>query len=103
MAKIRKGDLVEVRKGKDRAKRGKVLTVRPQSERLVVEGLNLTRRHRRARKAGQKGQIVSLPRQIPFANVMLICPGCNKASRIGAQQREKMKLRVCKRCNNEFA
>lgn len=103
MFKIKKGDLVEVSKGKDRGKRGRLLAVRPQDRRVVVEGLNLVRRHRRPRKAGQKGQIVSLPRAIPASSVMAVCGACGKPVRIGIRLAEGSKSRVCKKCGHKFS
>jgi large subunit ribosomal protein L24 len=101
--KIRKGDLVEMRVGKDRGKRGRIIEVRPAERRVIVEGLNLVRRHRRPRRAGQKGEIIALPRPVPVSNVMLVCPACDAATRVGVRRVEDSKLRVCKRCGHEFS
>lgn len=100
--KIRRGDTVEMRKGKDRGKRGKVLEVRPRDMRVVVEGLNTVKKHRRPRRAGQKGEIVMLPRAVPVSNVMLVCPSCSAPTRTGIRRTDSLRLRVCKRCGYEF-
>jgi large subunit ribosomal protein L24 len=100
--KIRTGDMVEMRKGKDRGRRGKVLEVRPKDMRVVVEGLNIVRKHRRPRTAGQKGEIVALPRAVPIANVMVVCPSCNTPTRVGISRADSSRWRVCKRCGHEF-
>jgi large subunit ribosomal protein L24 len=77
--------------------------VRPWDMKVLVEGLNLVRRHRRPRKAGQKGQIVSLPRPVSISSAALVCPNCAKPVRVGFQKSETSKLRVCKRCKNTFS
>lgn len=100
--KIRTGDMVEMRKGKDRGKRGKVIAVHPKDMRVVVEGLNLVRKHRRPSRTGQKGEIVTLPRAVPVANVMLVCPSCNTPTRVGITRTGSSRFRVCKRCGHEF-
>lgn len=100
--KIRTGDTVEMRKGKDRGRRSKVLEIRPRQMRAVIEGLNTVRKHRKPRRAGQKGEIIALPRAVPLANVMLVCPSCSKPTRLGVSRRDSSRLRVCKRCGHEF-
>jgi large subunit ribosomal protein L24 len=100
--KIRKGDLVEMRVGKDRGKRGRILDVRPRELRVVVEGLNLVKKHLKPKRAGQKGELVTIPRAVPVSNVMLVCPSCERSTRVGIVRRDSLRLRVCKRCNYEF-
>ncbi len=100
--KIKKGDLVMMLKGKDKKKRGKVLEVDPRKMKVVVEGLNLVKKHQRPRKVGQKGEIISLPRAVPISNVMLICPSCNNPARLGIRRDKSDRFRVCKKCNYEF-
>lgn len=88
--------------GKDRLKRGKVLRVFPKNGRVVVEGLNLVKRHQRSRRQGQKGQIVSVPRAVDISNLMLVCKSCGKAARTGFKILEGgKKVRVCKKCGGE--
>lgn len=103
MAKIKKGDLVEMRKGKDRGKRGKVIAVRPKDGRIVVEGLNLVKKRRKPRRTGQKGEMVHLPRAVSIANSMIVCPSCQKPARVGVLRTDASRLRMCKRCKHEFA
>ena len=96
--KIRKGDKVKMLSGKDRNKTGKVTFVFPAAERLVVEGLNLIKKHQRARQQGQKGQIISKERAVAVASVQLICPSCAKPARIGHRLEGDKKIRYCKQC-----
>lgn len=101
---VKKGDLVMMRTGKDHGKRGRVLEVRPRDFAVVVEGLNLVKKHQRPKKAGQKGELISRPRAVPLANVMVVCPSCGEAARLGAvRSANNERLRKCKRCGHEFA
>lgn len=100
--KIRKNDNVKILSGKDRGKTGKVLRVLPTAEKALVEGLNLVKKHVRPRKQGEKGQRVSVPATLDISNLMLICPKCSKAARIGYKQGEKNKFRICKKCKSEI-
>ncbi|OGN17656.1 MAG: 50S ribosomal protein L24 [Candidatus Yanofskybacteria bacterium RIFCSPHIGHO2_02_FULL_50_12] len=99
--KIHKGDNVMMLTGKDRGKTGKILVTIPQDEKVVVEGLNLMKRHTRARKQGQKGQIISKERPVHAASVALVCPSCGKTTRIGFKVESDAKTRICKKCKNE--
>lgn len=100
--KIRKDDTIKMLLGKDRGKTGKVLRVFSRENKVLVEGLNLVKKAVRARKQGQKGQVVSKPRAVDVSNVMLVCPVCGKASRIGFNFEGDKKVRVCKQCKGTF-
>lgn len=96
---IRKGDSVKILSGKDRGRVGKVLAVNSKSGRILVEGLNIVKRHQRPRKSGEKGQRLELPAPLHPARLMLVCPHCNKSTRTGSAKTEKgEKIRVCKNC-----
>ena len=99
--KIRKGDTVLIISGKDRGKKGKVLRALPEKRKIVVEGVGLVTRHQRAKKTGEKGQIVEMPLAIDVSNAKLICPKCGKAARIGYKIVEGKKFRICKKCKKE--
>ncbi len=97
--KIKKGDKVKIIAGKDKGKEGKVLQVMPDKEKVVVEGLNLLIKHVKPRRAGEKGQRIQFPAPFHISNVMLVCPKCNKPTRVGYKILEnKKKVRVCKKC-----
>ena len=97
--KIIKNDKVKILTGKDRGKSGKVLKVLPKNNKVVVEGLNLIIKHTRPRRQGEKGQRIQFPRPIDISNAMLICPHCNKSTRVTYLFREdKKKVRSCKKC-----
>jgi len=99
--KLRKGDNIKMLSGKDRNKTGKILSVHKEENRVVVEGLNLMKKHIRPRQQGQKGQIISKERAISAASVALICKSCGKATRIGYKINGDNKTRVCKKCGGE--
>ncbi|MGB9763130.1 MAG: 50S ribosomal protein L24 [Minisyncoccia bacterium] len=99
---IKKGDTVLIIKGKDRNKNGKVIKVYPKENKVVVEGLNLVKKIKRARREGEKGEIISVPRPIDRSNVMLICPHCKKPTKIAIRRKDKIKHRVCKKCGSNI-
>ena len=96
--KIKTGDNVIMLSGKDRGKDGKILNAFPKEGKVVIEGLNLVKRHRRARRQGQKGEVVSVPRSVAVSSVMLICRHCKKPSRMSMKHEGKKTIRVCKKC-----
>jgi large subunit ribosomal protein L24 len=100
--KIKKGDTVSIISGKDKGKKGKVVRVFPKESRILVEGVNLRKKHRRAKKMGEKGQVITIASPIHVSNVMLVCPKCSKLTRIGATRIEGKTYRMCKKCNSEF-
>lgn len=99
--KIRKGDNVITLSGKDRGKTGKVLSVGLENNKVVIEGLNLVKKHTRARKQGQKGQIISKERYVSASSVALVCKACGRPTRIGYRVDGKNKARICKKCKAE--
>ncbi|OGF63886.1 50S ribosomal protein L24 [Candidatus Giovannonibacteria bacterium RIFCSPHIGHO2_01_FULL_45_24] len=100
--RIKKGDIVKIISGKDRGKQGKVLRASPKLEKIVVEGVALRKKHRRPRRQGQKGEVVTLPSPIHVSNTMLFCKNCNRGVRVGYQILEDgKKIRICKKCKNE--
>lgn len=99
---IRKNDNVIMLSGKDRGKKGKVLFVFPAENKVVVEGLNLIARHQRAKKQGQKGQVVHKERAVNVSAVQLICSKCGKPTRVGSRMVGKNKARICKKCGGEI-
>ena len=105
--KIRKGDTVLIISGKDRARKGKVLEVSPKKGKILVEGINLRKKHQRPKKTGEKGQIITLPAPLDVSSVKLICPRCGKATRTGYKiisniKNQKSKIRICKKCGQEI-
>ncbi len=100
--KIKKNDQVLIISGKDKGKKSKVIQAFPRESKVLVEGINLMKKHQKPKKSGEKGQIVELPKPIDVSNVKLICPKCGKAARVGYRIVEKKKFRICKKCNQEL-
>ena len=96
--KIRRGDTVKVLLGKDRGKTAKVLAIFPREERVLVEGVNMVSKHIRPRRAGEKGQRVSVAAPLALSNVQLMCPACKKPTRVGVKREGDRRERVCKKC-----
>lgn len=99
--KIKKNDNIIMLSGKDRGKKGKVVVTLPEESRVIVEGLNLVKRHLRARKQGQKGQIISRERAVSVSSIALVCKSCGKPTRIGYRIDGDNKSRICKKCKAE--
>ena len=97
---IRKNDNVVVTTGKDRGKRGRVLRVVPDTNRVIVEGVNLIKRHTRPNpQRNIKGGIVQREASVHASNVQLVCPECSKMTRIGHKiLGDGRKVRICRKC-----
>lgn len=106
MQRIKTGDTVEVIAGKDLGERGRVQAVYPKENRVVVENLNMLHKHQKARQAGNRqvaAQILKFPGPMDLSNVMLVCPSCEKSTRVGFRVRDDgFKVRVCKKCNSDI-
>jgi large subunit ribosomal protein L24 len=116
--RIKKGDLVQVLSGKDRGKQGRVLKASPSERRVIVENLNLGKRHTKPRPIRDStrmggativpGGIVSKPMPLDVSNVMIVCPTCNQPTRVGVTVKEikgeTVRVRLCKRpgCGQEI-
>ncbi len=100
MYKIRKNDNVIVMKGKDRGKSGKVIAVFPDENRAIIQGINFVKRHLRRTREDQQVGIILKESPISIANLGLVCPKCNKPSRIKFTfLSDGTKVRTCKRCD----
>jgi len=109
--KVKEGDLVQMLTGKDRGKRGRVIEARPSERRVIVENLNVAKRHTKpkpirdsSRMGGAQivpGGIMDRPAPVPVSNVMVVCPVCGNPTRVGIAEREAkggtVRVRVCKR------
>jgi large subunit ribosomal protein L24 len=109
--KVKKGDLVQILTGKDRGKRGRVIEARPSERRVLVENLNVSKRHTKprpirdsSRMGGAQivpGGIMDQAAPVPVSNVMVVCPTCGHATRVGIVEKEAkggtVRVRVCKR------
>jgi len=96
--KLKKEDIVLVISGKDKGKKGKILRAFPKRKRVMVEGVNLIKKHQKPKKTGEKGQIVEMSALIDISNVKLICSKCDQATRVGYKIVDNKKYRICKKC-----
>jgi large subunit ribosomal protein L24 len=116
--RVKKGDLVHILSGKDRGKQGRVIEARPREGRVLIENLNVVKRHMRPRPmrdanrmGGSQiipGGIIEKPSPVDVSNVMVVCPVCNDPTRVGILVKdvkgESVRVRVCKRegCGQEL-
>nr|WP_101510148.1 50S ribosomal protein L24 [Thermotoga sp. KOL6] len=97
--RIKKGDLVEVISGKDKGKRGRVLRVLPKENKVIVEGVNMVRKHQRPIPQLREGGIIEREAPIYASKVMVVCPACDKRTRVGHKFTDDgKKVRYCKKC-----
>ena len=97
---VRRGDQVVVIAGKDKGKRGEITRVIPDKNRVIVEGVNLVKRHLRRQPGSLQAGIIDMPAPLSRANVMIVCPNCNEPSRTGRTiLQDGTHARVCKNCN----
>ncbi len=106
--KIHKNDNVMVISGNARGKTGKVLKMFRNEQRVIIEGVNIIKRHSRPSQKNPQGGIIQKEAPIHASNVMVICPKCNKATRVGRKPvtdsttRKKTMMRVCRNCEEMF-
>ena len=100
--KIKKGDNVKVISGKDRTKTGTVLVASPDGMKITIDGINMFKKRSAPKKQGEKGQIVNVPRPFGVSKVMLICPNCKAATRVGYRVEGSSKVRYCKKCKSNI-
>jgi large subunit ribosomal protein L24 len=98
--KLHRSDTVQVLRGKDRGKRSVIMAVLPTTNRVLVEGVNVVKKHIKPRRGGQTGQRISIATPLPVANVQLVCPECKKATRVGIRRTADGVDRVCKKCQS---
>ena len=96
---VKKGDTVLVITGKDKGKTDKVLEVFPKDNRVLIDGINIVSRHKKARSQQEQSAIVKKPAPIDASNVMVVCGVCNKATRVAHKVIDGKKVRVCKKCS----
>jgi large subunit ribosomal protein L24 len=100
---VKKGDLVQIITGKDAGKKGKVLNVDPQKGRVIVEGLNIAKRHMRPTRVNPQGGITEIEAPLDSSNVMIFCEKCKEPVRINKVfLADGKKVRVCNQCGEQF-
>ena len=103
MRRIQRDDLVEVRSGKDRGRRGQVRQVFPSRQRAIVTGLNMVKRHVKPTQIGEPAGIIEREAALHESNLMVVCPACDRPARVGFRVRaDDVKTRVCRRCDGDI-
>ena len=100
--RIRKGDNVQVLSGNDKGKTGEVLEVIQKEDKVVVKGVNVRKKHVKARKQGDESGIIPVECAIPASKVNVVCPKCGKVTKVGYRVDGDKKVRVCKKCGAEL-
>jgi len=100
--KIKKGDTVEVISGKDKGVKSVVMRAIPSSRRVVVEKVAIAKKARRPTRENPSGGIMQIEKPIHVSTVMLVCPKCNAATRVGLKVEKDSKIRICKTCGKEI-
>ena len=101
-SKIKKDDQVQVIAGKDKGKTGKVVSVDVKNKKVLVEGVNMVTKHVKPKQAGQLGGRVQAEGALYASKVMLVCPKCDKTTRVAHKIEDGKKIRVCKHCGAEL-
>lgn len=96
---VKKGDNVVVITGKDKGKTGKVLEVFPKDNKVLVDGVNIVTKHKKARTQQEKSEIVKKAAPFEVSNVLVVCPVCGKATRVAHKEINGKNARVCKKCS----
>lgn len=96
--RIKKGDTVQVLSGNDKGKKGEVLEIIPKTEKAIVKGVNVRKKHVKPKKQGEEGGIIPVECAIHSSKLNVVCPKCNKPTRIGYSVEKDEKVRVCKKC-----
>jgi len=100
--KIKKGDTVKILYGKETGKQGTVVAVSPKKNSIIVEGLNLYKRHLKGDGQTRTSEILTIEKPFKLSKVMLVCPNCSKATRIGIKREDGKSVRVCKKCGKDI-
>ncbi len=96
--KIKKGDTVYVLSGNDKDKKGEVLEVMPKTEKVIVKGVNIRKKHIKPKKQGEEGGIIPIECGIHASKLNVVCPKCGKPTRIGYEIEKDEKVRICRKC-----
>ena len=96
--RIKKGDNVQVLSGNDKGKTGEVLEVLPKNDKIIVKGVNVRKKHVKAKRQGDESGIIAVECAIPSSKVNVVCPKCGKATKVGYSEEKGEKIRVCKKC-----
>ncbi len=103
MQKIKKGDSVQVMVGKDKGRQGKVVRVFPKLKKVIVENVNMFKKHHKSRGPNDPSRIIDIFKPLDWSKVRLICPSCHKSTRVGIRVNSQgQKVRYCKKCQQDI-
>ncbi|TRZ52340.1 50S ribosomal protein L24 [bacterium] len=100
--KIKKGDKIKVTAGKDKGRDGVVEKVYQNAKKVVVTGVNIYKKHVKKNEKMPQGGIVEIPRAMDVSKLVLVCPKCGKATRVGYKVEKNKKYRICKKCESKI-
>ena len=101
--KLRKGDMVRVIAGKDLGKDGEIMRVIPETNRVIVEGVNIAKKHQRQTRATMQGGIIDKDMPMNASNVAFLCGSCDKPTRVGYRfEPDGKKVRICRKCKGDI-
>lgn len=100
--KLKKGDQVIVRTGKDKGKKGKIERLFPKTGKVLISGINIFKKHLKRKSEKKPGGIVEMAKPLSMAKVALLCPKCKQPTRVSYQADTKKKLRICKKCQEKI-
>jgi large subunit ribosomal protein L24 len=100
--KLRKGDRVRVLSGKDVGREGEITRVIPEQNRVIIDGVNVAKKHQRATKATMQGGIIDKDMPLNASNVAIVCGSCGQPTRIGYRFEGTEKVRVCRKCEKDL-
>ena len=103
MRRLRQDDVVEVLSGKDRGRRGQIREVQSDRERVIVQGVNIVKKHMKARALGTQAGIIEIEAPLHWSKVAVVCLDCDKRTRVGYRRRaDGVKVRYCRRCDEDL-
>jgi large subunit ribosomal protein L24 len=103
MMKIKKGDQVKIIRGKDKGREGVVKKALPTEKKIVVEGINIAKKHVKPRGEAQKGGIIRIEKPLDVSKAMVICPSCSQPTRVGFKiDKDDKKYRICRKCESQI-
>ncbi len=100
--KLKKGDNVQVIKGREKGKKGPIEKVFTKDKKVLIAGLNLYKRHFKSRMQNKPSEIIEITKPLPLVNVALVCPNCKKLTRVGYKIVNKEKIRICRKCDKKI-
>ena len=101
--KLKKGDRVQVLQGKDRGKTGDITRVLPAKNKVIVDGINVAKKHQKPTRSTMQGGIIDKEMPMPVSNVAIVCPSCGKPTRVGYRfEPDGTKVRICRKCEGDI-